>query len=663
MSFENSIERNRRKLEAELRGIDRKYKADMRNLEKEQDQQYKEKRKQKGIDRDTKAKDELESLSNILNHALKKNAAINWGQLKDTTVLNKRTPKEQIFNEQPPELELPPPPKYLQIPAKPDMDEIPLKPPNPKKPKPSSRTLPPEKTSQKYQPVFGFLDQTFPSRKVKKIADTNALFQRDYAAWVAECTRLDGQDTSKLKEWEDIREHIQKEWEKTKRNIDNINAHRLVYWEKSVKSKETENINRRAIWESDCDKIRDINNDAITEYEKRKSTFNKQLAVNNSAYEKHKNKFYEQQKETNAAIDEKQKKYMQREKGAVANYCDAVLTNSIYPDYFPKKWDLDYNADTRILVVEYLLPPPEVLPALKGVQYVQTKDEFKETCLSEKEREVLYDTLLYQIALRTIHEQFKADKADALDVISFNGLVTAIDKSTGKNVTACVLSVMARKEQFMQINLAGIDPKTCFKSLKGVSASKLAGLTPIAPVMMINKNDRRFVTGYGVADYINQGTNLATMDWEDFEHLVREVFEQEFAGRGGEVKVTQSSRDGGVDAVAFDPDPITGGKIIIQAKCYANTVGVSAVRDLFGTVDHEGAMKGILVTTSDYGADSYEFAKGKPLTLINGSQLLSMMQKHGHKARINLNEARQENRQALLAGIGRKRGIIPGTSD
>jgi restriction system protein len=67
-------------------------------------------------------------------------------------------------------------------------------------------------------------------------------------------------------------------------------------------------------------------------------------------------------------------------------------------------------------------------------------------------------------------------------------------------------------------------------------------------------------------------------------------------------------------------------------------------------------MKGILVTTSDYGADSYEFAKGKPLTLINGSQLLSMMQKHGYKARINLNEARQENRQALLAGIGRKRG-------
>ena len=82
------------------------------------------------------------------------------------------------------------------------------------------------------------------------------------------------------------------------------------------------------------------------------------------------------------------------------------------------------------------------------------------------------------------------------------------------------------------------------------------------------------------------------MDWEDFEHLIRELFEKEFSVNGGEVKVTQASRDGGVDAVAFDPDPIRGGKIVIQAKRYTNTVGVSAVRDLYGTVLNEGATKG-----------------------------------------------------------------------
>jgi restriction system protein len=106
------------------------------------------------------------------------------------------------------------------------------------------------------------------------------------------------------------------------------------------------------------------------------------------------------------------------------------------------------------------------------------------------------------------------------------------------------------------------------------------------------------------------------------------------------VKITQASRDGGVDAIVFDPDPIRGGKIVIQAKRYTNTVSVSAVRDLFGTVHNEGANKGILVTTADYGPDAYEFAKGKPLTLISGSELLYMLEKHGHKARIDLKEAR-----------------------
>lgn len=102
--------------------------------------------------------------------------------------------------------------------------------------------------------------------------------------------------------------------------------------------------------------------------------------------------------------------------------------------------------------------------------------------------------------------------------------------------------------------------------------------------------------------------------------------------------LTQASSDGGVDAIAFDPDPIRGGKIVIQAKRYNNVVGVSAVRDLYGTVLNEGATKGILVTTSHYGRDSYAFAQDKPITLMNGSNLLSLLEKYGHKATIHLKD-------------------------
>jgi restriction system protein len=282
------------------------------------------------------------------------------------------------------------------------------------------------------------------------------------------------------------------------------------------------------------------------------------------------------------------------------------------------------------------------MPSLAEVKYVQASDSYAEKHLTDSQRAKLYDDFVYQVTLRTIHELFEADQVRALAAVVFNGVVTAIDRGTGQSVTNCIVSVQAMRDPFLAINLAQVDPKACFRSLKGVGSSALHSVTAVPPVMSIRRDDGRFVAGRDVIAGLGEGYNLATMPWEDFEHLIRQVFEAEFSAGGGEVKVTQASRDGGVDAVVFDPDPIRGGKMVIQAKRYANTVGVSAVRDLYGTLMNEGANKGILVTTSDYGPDAYEFAKGKPLTLLNGGNLLHLLQKHGLKAHINLAEARTD---------------------
>jgi restriction system protein len=198
------------------------------------------------------------------------------------------------------------------------------------------------------------------------------------------------------------------------------------------------------------------------------------------------------------------------------------------------------------------------------------------------------------------------------------------------------MSCQASREEFEALNLERVDPKECFRNLKGISAGPLAHLAPVRPILDIKKEDSRFVESRDVLAGLNAETNLATMDWEDFEHLVRELFARVFSKDGAEVKVTQASRDGGVDAIAFDPDPIRGGKFVIQAKRYNNVVPVSAVRDLYGTLMAEGATKGILVTTSYFGNDSREFAKDKPITLIDGSNLVYMFQEFGYNVTIQL---------------------------
>ena len=248
-----------------------------------------------------------------------------------------------------------------------------------------------------------------------------------------------------------------------------------------------------------------------------------------------------------------------------------------------------------------------------------------------------------RVALRSIHELFEADEFSNVQKVVFNGYVDYTDLRTGTEARSCILSVVADRDQFCSINLGKVDPKACFKSLKGVSAASLAAYAAIPPIIQLDRSDKRFVEGREVIDQVPQDQNLACMTWEDFEHLIRELFEKEFFLRGGEVKVTQASRDGGVDAVAFDPDPISGGKIVIQAKRYTRTVGVSAVRDLYGTVLNEGASKGILVSTADYGPDAYQFASDKPLTLLNGSNLLHLLERHGYRAKIDLSEARAAN--------------------
>ena len=48
-----------------------------------------------------------------------------------------------------------------------------------------------------------------------------------------------------------------------------------------------------------------------------------------------------------------------------------------------------------------------------------------------------------------------------------------------------------------------------------------------------------------------------------------------------------------------------------------------------------------MVTTADYGPDAYSFAKDKSLTLLNGSNLLHLLEKHRHSFRTNLKEAKK----------------------
>jgi restriction system protein len=388
-------------------------------------------------------------------------------------------------------------------------------------------------------------------------------------------------------------------------------------------------------WLQSCSDIR-VGNAASLE-------MNKRLVSEREARRK---KHEEAKAEQHSKTGENKKAFLEGSAPMAEYFFTEVLSRSESLENFPDEFVVEYKSTSKTLLVDYEFPNSSALPTHKEVKYVATRNMLQYVPVSEIWLKKTYDDVLYQITLRSLHELFIHDDAEFLQSIVFNGWVRSIDKSTGTEAHACILSIHANRNEFMTINLSQVDPKACFRKLKGVASSKLVELAPIRPVMSLSRDDERFVDPYEVLHSVDERTNLAAMDWLDFENLIREVFEKEFSKNGGEVKITQASRDGGVDAIAFDPDPIRGGKIVIQAKRYTNVVGVAAVRDLYGTVHNEGATKGILVTTSAFGPDAYEFAKGKPLTLLSGSELLFLLERHGHSGKIDLAEAKMEYRQS-----------------
>jgi restriction system protein len=327
---------------------------------------------------------------------------------------------------------------------------------------------------------------------------------------------------------------------------------------------------------------------------------------------------------TQGGIEELKRNFAAGVPTAVSEYFLYVLQSSIYPDGFPNSVKVAYVPGSRQLVVEKDLPSFEVVPDVSSYKYVKARDEIASVACTTRQRKDLYGAVIAQVTLRTVREIFEADRTRHIDSVVFNGYVEAIDPGSGSSVRPCVVTLRTTQDAFARLNLHQVDPVACLRTLNaGVSRSP-AELAPVRPVLEFNMVDPRFIQESDVLSSLDERPNLMELSPGEFESLITNLFEK----MGLETRLTQASRDGGVDCVAYDTRPIFGGKVVIQAKRYKHTVGVSAVRDLFGTVQNEGASKGILVTTSGYGKAAFDFASGKPLELLSGEHLLYLLKEH-----------------------------------
>jgi len=154
-------------------------------------------------------------------------------------------------------------------------------------------------------------------------------------------------------------------------------------------------------------------------------------------------------------------------------------------------------------------------------------------------------------------------------------------------------------------------------------ASTLQSLAPFAIVFLLPAPISA-VRAWKSRKLLDEQRGIASirlLDWRQFETLLAEHY------RRRKFRVRENLRggaDGGADLWLDNDD----GLYLVQCKQWrSQKVGVQVVRELYGVMAGEGAPGGAVITSGLFTADAEAFARGKPIDLVDGARLETMIGK------------------------------------
>lgn len=170
--------------------------------------------------------------------------------------------------------------------------------------------------------------------------------------------------------------------------------------------------------------------------------------------------------EENKRLAEREQALKAGEAAAVEWYVAEVLKKSPYPKRLERQVKVGLDPATGTLKVLMSIPAAgHVVPTVEAFKYVKSTDEIKEVDRSPDVRAAIYDRVVAQLVLRSLHEIFGTDIGDAISRVALSLEVVAVDPSTGHDTISPLLSLAVGKSAFSSIDLARVDPLACLGRL------------------------------------------------------------------------------------------------------------------------------------------------------------------------------------------------------
>ena len=163
---------------------------------------------------------------------------------------------------------------------------------------------------------------------------------------------------------------------------------------------------------------------------------------------------------------------------AIEDYVGVVLSNSVYPDSFSVEHEYTFDLATRELTLKVNIPEPSAVPTVKEYRYVKAKDEITASQLPAKAQKDRYTSALHQVALRSMHEVFEADRAGKVHSISLTVGVDRLAPATGQPEYVPLAVAAADRDTFNSFDLGKVTPSATLHHLGAAVSKSPFDLTP-----------------------------------------------------------------------------------------------------------------------------------------------------------------------------------------